>query len=120
MSIWQYLRSIAVSKRIAANLFVFRPSQDRDRVTLSSCTGWVKHMGRFFEGGTYEFTLDMQLSKGNIEVILLGAKKELLLKLDQQSPTAKIDLDAKNKCYLRWEFKDATGKCELRWKEVQL
>ena len=115
MNIWQYFRSIAVSKSITAIIFAFRPGRDTDRVTLNSCTGWVKHMGRFSESRTYEFTLDTQLSKGDVEVILLGAKKELLMKLNQQSPKGKIDLNAKNRYYLRWEFKSATGKCELRW-----
>ena len=115
MNIWQYFRGIAVSKSITAILFVFHPRRDADSVTLGSCTGWVKHMGRFSESKTYEFTLDTQLSKGDVEVILLDAKKELLMKLNRQSPTGKIDLDAKNRYYLRWEFEGATGKCELRW-----
>ncbi len=115
MNIWQYFRSIAVSKSVVAIIFVFRPCRDADRVTLGSCTGWVKHMGRFSESRTYEFILDTQLSKGDAEVILLDAKKELLMKLNRQSPTSKIDLDAKKRYYLRWEFEGATGKCELRW-----
>ncbi len=115
LNIWQYFRSIAVSKSIAAILFVFRPGRNADRVTLNSCTGWVKHIGRFSESRTYEFILDTQLSKGGTEVILLGAKKELLMKLNRQHPTDKIDLDAKNRYYLRWEFEGATGKCELHW-----
>lgn len=57
----------------------------------------------------------MQLSKGSAEVMLLDRDKRQLMKLDSQSLTGKIDLDAKNKYYLRWEFKGATGKCELRW-----
>lgn len=115
LNVWQCFRSIAISKSIAAILFVFRPGRDADRVTLNSCTGWVKHIGRFSENRTYEFSLDTQLSKGDAEVILFDAKKEQLIKLNRQSPTGKIDLDAKNKYYLRWEFEDATGKCELSW-----
>lgn len=115
MNIWRYFRSIAVSKSIAAILFVFRPYRDADKVTLDSCTGWVKHMGRFSESRTYKFTLDTQLSKGDVEVTLLNAKKESLMRLNRQSPTGTIDLDAKNRYYLRWKFEGATGKCELRW-----
>lgn len=115
MNIWRYLGSIAVSKRIFAILFVFRPGKDADRVTLDSCTGWVKRRGRFSESRTYEFTLDTQLTKGEAEVMLLGAKRERLMKLNRQSPTGKIDLAAKNRYYLRWEFEGATGKCALRW-----
>lgn len=117
MNIWQYFRSVAVSKSIAAILFVFRPGKDTDRATLNSCTGWVKHMGRFYESRTYEFSLETNLSKGNVEVILLDPKKQQLMKLNQRFPTGKIDLDAKNKYYLRWEFKSATGKCQLHWQK---
>ena len=115
MNVWQYFRSIAVSKYITAILFVFRPCRDADKVTLDSCTGWVKHMGRFSESRTYKFTLDTQLSKGDVGVILLDANKELLVRLNRQSPTGTIDLDAKNRYYLRWKFEGATGKCELHW-----
>ena len=115
MNIWQYFRSIAISKSIAAILFVFLPGRDADKATLDSCTGWVKHMGRFRESRTYEFTLDTQLSKGDVGVILLDANKELLVRLNRQSPTGTIDLDAKNRYYLRWKFEDATGKCVLHW-----
>lgn len=72
-------------------------------------------MGRFRESRTYEFTLEAQLSKGNVEVILLDKKKQQLLKLNRQSPSGKLELDAKNRYYLRWDFKGATGKCELHW-----
>ena len=115
MNIWQYFRCIAVSKSIAAVLFVFRPSRNADRAALNSCTGWVRHMGRFSESRTYEFTLDTQLSKGDAAVSLLDAKKVLLMRLNRQSPAGKIDLDARNRYYLRWEFENATGKCTLRW-----
>lgn len=110
-----YCKGLAVSKSIAAIIFVFRPGRAADRVTLDSCTGWVKHVGRFPESRTYAFTFDAQLSNGNAEVVLLDRKKRQLLKLSQQSPTGKIALDGKDRYYLRWDFKHATGKCELRW-----
>lgn len=115
MNIWQYFRSVAVSKSITAILFVFRPGKDADRATLDSCTGWVRHMGRFHESRTYDFTLDTHLSKGKAQVILLDAHKQQLMRLSQQCPAGKITLDANNKYYLRWEFKGATGRCELHW-----
>ena len=110
-----YSQGIAISKSIAAIIFVFRPGRNADRVTVDSCTGWVKHVGRFHKRRTYEFFFDAQLSKGDVEVILSDQEEQQLIKLDQQSPTCKIDIDAENKYYLRWEFKSATGKCELRW-----
>jgi len=72
-------------------------------------------MGRFYESRTYTFVLDAQLSKGDVELLLLDKKKQPLLKLNRQFPSQTIDLDEKNRYYLRWEFKNASGKCELRW-----
>lgn len=110
-----YCQGFAVLRRTAAIMLVFRHGKSADKATLDSCTGWIKHAGRFRESKTYEFFLDAQLSKGNVEVILMDRKKQPLMKLSPQSPTCKIELDVRNRYYLRWEFKSATGKCELRW-----
>ena len=110
-----YCQGYAVLRVTAAITIVFRHGKNADKATLDSCTGWIKHVGRFHESRTYEFFFDAQLSKGNVEVILLDRKKQQLMKLTPQSPTCKIELDARNRYYLRWEFKGATGKCELRW-----
>lgn len=110
-----YCQGFAVWRRTSAIIFVFRHGKSADKATLDSCTGWVKHAGRFRESKTYEFFLDAKLSKGNVEVILLDRKKQPLMKLNPQYPTYKIELDVRKKYYLRWEFKSATGKCELHW-----
>ena len=110
-----YCQGFAVLRRTSAIMIIFRHGKNADKATLNSCTGWVKHAGRFRESKTYVFFLDAQLSKGNVEVILSDRKKQPLMKLNSQSPTCKIELDVRNRYYLRWEFKGATGKCELRW-----
>ena len=110
-----YRQGFAVSKSITAVLFIFRPEKNRDSVSLDSCSGWVKHVGRFRESHTYEFFLDCQLSKGDTEVLLLDKGKRELLRLDPNSPSGNIELDRKSKYYIRWKFRHATGKCELRW-----
>lgn len=110
-----YIKGLAASKSIQAILCVFRPGKDADRVTLDSCTGWVRHVGRFHGDRTYEFTFDCQLSKGDAEVFLLDRHKQQLLKLNRQFPTGRAELGGKSIYYLRWEFKNATGKCELHW-----
>ena len=110
-----YRQGIMTAKSIQAILCAFLPGKNADRVALDSCTGWVRHIGRFCGGRIYEFHLDAQLSKGDAEVSLLDQGKRQLLKLDRHSPTGKIQLDGKSRYYLRWEFRDATGKCELHW-----
>ena len=111
-----YWGSIAITKCIRAILFVFLPGKNKDKLTLNTCTGWVKHMGRFYENRTYTFVLDAQLTKGDAEVRLLNKEKQPLLKLSKQVPSQTIDLDgAKSRYYLRWEFQNASGTCELHW-----
>ena len=53
--------------------------------------------------------------RGDVAVILLDREKQQLMKINLQSSTCKIELDAKNRYYLCWEFKGVTSKCELRW-----
>lgn len=110
-----YRQGLVMTKSIRAILFVFRPGKNGDKVSLNSCTGWVRHRGRFQESRTYLFSLDAKLSKGTVEATLLDQKKQPLLKLNPEFPSQSIDLDGKSRYYLRWEFKSATGKCELRW-----
>lgn len=37
------------------------------------------------------------------------------MKPDRQPSAGRIELEAGNRYFLRWEFKGARGKCELRW-----
>lgn len=110
-----YRQGFAVTKRITAVLFVFCPGRQADSASLDSCTGWVRHVGRFWIRRTYEFHLDCHLSVGNVWVTLLDRQKRELLRLNQDNCTGKIELSGNTRYYLRWEFKNATGTCKLRW-----
>lgn len=108
-------QGFGVSKCIAAVLFLFRPGKNCDRASLNSCSGWVRHVGRFRECRTYEFILDCQLSSGDVEVLLLDKNRQQLLRLNPAFSSGSIELDKKSKYYLHWKFSHATGKCELLW-----
>ena len=110
-----YREGLMVTKSIAAVLFVFRPGKQGDSVSLDSCSGWVRHAGRFRQSGTYRFCLDCRLSKGSAVVTLLDRQKRELLRLNQENPAGEIELNGKARYFLRWEFQHATGNCELRW-----
>ena len=110
-----YSRGIAISKCIVAVLFWFWPGKGSDQVTVGSCNGWIRHIGRFHESRTYEFVLDAQLSQGEAEVFLLDEEMQPLLQMSQWFPAGTIELDKKSKYYLQWEFSGATGRCELSW-----
>lgn len=110
-----YREGLMVTKRIAAVLFVFRSGKQGDSASLDSCSGWVRHMGRFRESRIYTFQLDCRLSKGSAVVTLLDRRKRELLRLNQDSPAEEIELSENGRYFLRWEFQKATGNCELRW-----
>ena len=111
-----YWGAIATTKCIKAIVFVFLPGKTGDKVKLDACTGWVRHMGRFYENRIYAFTLDAQLTKGQAEVLLLDQNKQPLLQLDRQNPTQSIHLDGQtSRYYLQWKFHSASGRCELHW-----
>lgn len=110
-----YRQGFAVSKSICAAFFALHPRRNSDQTVLDSCSGWVRHTGRFHESRIYQFSLDARLSKGTAQVLLLDKDKRQLLRLNGQLPEGRIELDGKAKYYLDWEFKEATGKCELRW-----
>ncbi len=110
-----YSQAIAVTKRIAAIVFMFWPGKDGDKATVDSCNGWVRHAARFHESRTYEFVLYAEVSKGDVEVFLLDAEMQPLLKLSQWRPAGRIALDGNSRYYLQWEFRSASGRCELRW-----
>lgn len=114
-----YRQGLAAAKCIAAVLFVFRPGKQSDSVSVDSCTGWVRHAGRFRQGGGHQFYLDCRLSKGRAVVTLLDRQKGELLRLSQDSPAGEIELSRNVRYCLRWEFQNATGKCELRWQASQ-
>lgn len=113
-----YVRGLAVSKSIAALIFVFQRGKNGGRFTLDSCTGWLRHSGRFRESRTYAFTFDCRLAKGEAEVLLLDRNRRELLRLDRHRPAGRMELDGKSRYYLRWSFKGASGKCGLRWQAV--
>lgn len=108
-------QGFAVTKRITAILFVFRSGRHGDSASLNSCTGWVRHRGRFRQSGLYEFHLDCRLSRGSAEIILSDSQKRELLRLNRENRTGSIELDGSGRYSLCWEFQNATGTCALHW-----
>ncbi|MCM1148891.1 MAG: hypothetical protein NC319_02230 [Butyricicoccus sp.] len=119
LAIYLFLRSgAAVTKCLAALVFVFRRSKNAANVHVSSCTGWAKHTVRLQEGRIYEFHLDALCPKGETAVFILDGKKQGLLRLTPYLPSGSVMPGEGACCYLRWEFKHASGKFTLSWREV--
>lgn len=110
--------SAAVTKCLAAILFVLRRSKNAVNVHVRSCTGWAKHTLRLQEGRMYEFHLDTQDFNGEIAVFLLDDNKQELLRLTPYFPSGNVMLSGSARCCVRWEFKHASGKFALGWQEV--
>lgn len=113
-----YDRGLAVTKCLAAALFVFRPGRDQDRVSLSGCTGWVRRVVRARESRVYEFSLEDRLSRGTAEAVLLDRDKRPLLRLSRRNPPGGVRLEKGKRYYLRWDFQSAAGDCRLSWRCV--
>lgn len=96
-----YRQSFAVTKSIAAVLFVFRVKKNEGCASLNACTGWVRHRGRFRESRIYEFRFGCQLSGGDAEVILLDSRKQELLRLNRHQCTGELKLDGTARYYLQ-------------------
>lgn len=110
-----YCQGIAVSKSVTAVMFIFHPGKDADKARVGSCTGYVRHAGRFRENRSYEFVLDAQLTQGEVEVLLLDQQKRQVLRLNRWHPVDSAALDGSSRYFLHWNFTSATGECELRW-----
>lgn len=110
-----YCRGMVVTKKIAAVFFLFRPGRTGDRVTLNGCSGWVRHAVRLREGQTYTFSLDMRLSGGDAEAVLLDQNRQPLLRLNRRTPSGSVTPEGTGRCSVRWEFRSVSGTCELRW-----
>ena len=108
-------QGFAVTKSIAAVLFVFQPGKRGGRASLNSCTGWVRHRGRFRKSWIMKFCFYCRLSSGDAEVVLLDSQKRELLRLNRHQSTGELKLDGTARYYLQWEFHRATGICELHW-----
>ena len=108
-------QGFAVTKSIAAVLFVFQPGKRGGRASLNSCTGWVRHRGRFRKSWIMKFCFDCRLSRGDAAVDLLDSQKRELLRLNRHQSTGELKLDGTARYYLQWEFHRATGICELHW-----
>lgn len=113
-----FRRGPAVTKCLAALVFVFRRSKNGDNVRVSSCTGWAKHTVRLREGRVCEFHLDAQCLRGETSVSLLDGEKQELLRLTQYLPDRSICPVGSDRYSLRWEFKHASGEFALSWREV--
>lgn len=80
---------------------------------FTSCSGYIKRIVRFKADGIYSFTLDAQLSKGDMSVELLDSAKHKIMQLNCADRSASVAVERKKKYYLVIRFKSATGSYAL-------
>lgn len=109
--VFLYNRGYMVFKSMSAVTFI--GSARGNGAKFSSCDGYMKRVIRFREDGSYAFSLDAQLSKGDISVQLTDSSGETIMELDCTNPTASISARKKEKYCLTIHFRSATGRYAL-------
>ena len=101
--IFLYDRGYMAIKSISAVSFVGFSKENGARFT--SCNGYLKRIVRFKSDGTSRFSLDAELTKGDVSVELLSITKERLMVLNCASPNASVTVEKGKKYYLIVRFK---------------
>ena len=99
----------------AKRAVVFVGSMRGNKATFSSCTGYIKRIVRFKVNKTYTFTLETELTKGEMTVDLLDSNKQEIICLNSYNRSATIAVEKYKRYYLVFRFKSATGKYVLNW-----
>ena len=80
---------------------------------FTSCNGSIKRIVRFKEDGICTYTLDAELTKGDLSVELLDSEKEKIMQLDCVNRSTSVAVEGKKKYYLIIRFRSATGRYTL-------
>ncbi|MBP3377120.1 MAG: hypothetical protein J6L96_00070 [Clostridia bacterium] len=102
-----YYQGNMVFKSIRAVTFI--GSTKRNSARFSSCSGYIKRVIKFKEDGIYTFTLDAELSKGDMSIELTDSSNKKIMQLDCSNRSASITAEKKKKYYLTVNFSAATG-----------
>ena len=82
---------------------------------FSSCSGYIKRIVKFKEDKTYIFTLEAELTKGEMTAELLDSEKRVIICLNSYNKSAAAALEKGKRYCLILRFKSATGKYMLKW-----
>lgn len=109
--VFLYNQGFMIVKSYSAVTFIGSAKGTGARFT--SCNGYLKRIIRFKEAGNQTFTLDTELSKGNIVVELLDSDKQTVMKLDCMNNCASVAVEKNKKYYLAINFISATGRYSI-------
>lgn len=111
-----YMQGLMVinSKRVVMFMGSIR-GRDNCKAKFTMCSGSMKRVVRFKENRTYIFSLNSELSNGEVEVKILDSSKQPVITLNSNISEAHFDADKRQRYYLVFLFESATGSYELRW-----
>ncbi len=85
------------------------------KATFSSCTGHIKRVVRFNADKICTFTLETELTNGEVTVELLDSAKQKIMCLNSINRSSAIAVKKNKRYYWVFRFKSATGKYVLNW-----
>ncbi len=108
-----YINGYMVMSRKRALTFI--GSQRGKKASFTHCNGYIRRVFKVKESRKYVFDLDLQLSKGEMQVTLLDEGKNEIAWLDESRRTASLELTAGKRYYLVFRFANASGRYELKY-----
>ncbi len=81
--------------------------------TFTSCDGQIKRVIKFPKTQRYTFVLKSELSKGQMNAVLLDDKRKQLFCLSQGDHVKSLDIESGKRYYLVFTFRSASGKYEF-------
>jgi len=94
-----------------------RGRKDRMGFSFTRCDGWISRVLKIKEDGIYRFDLDADLSKGTVQVQVLNRQKLPLLTLNPDTPRGRLQLEAKQRYYVKMQFFHASGDSAAAWEK---
>ena len=106
-----YHQGYMVVKSTSAVSFIGSAKGNAARFT--SCNGYIKRIVRFKDNGMHTFSLDLELSKGNVVIELLDSAQNRIMQLDSANRSGSVSAEKGKKYYLIIHFQSATGRYAL-------
>ena len=111
-----WINGYLINSRKTAILFVgsFR-RKNRCKIKFKSCNGYIKKVLKLRESRNYKFTLNSNITKGDVTAEIQDVNKKILLQLDKNNPETAINLEKNHRYYLVLRFVKADGELDLTW-----
>lgn len=90
-------------------------NKNRIKASFTSCRGTVKRVICLQPGKRYRFVFSSVITKGTVCAEIRDKKKESLVVLDQEHPSAILSVEPGDRLYVTTRFTGADGKYELAW-----